>query len=72
MGAYVDVSDIPVDMLEFMGYIVVSEDNDFILVNHKGDEQILSKDPPRYLHVEDGNDADVFRKRKAYKAPPSV
>lgn len=70
MGYYVDISDVPLDFIEFMGYRVERQDNQYILLNHKGEQHIVLKDGVRYLHVEDMNDALVFQgRRRVINAP---
>lgn len=70
MGFYVDVSDVPLDFLEFMGYRVEKEDGSFILLNHKGEQHIVSKNGARYLMVDDYNDAKIFDGRRKIEVPP--
>ena len=70
MGFYVDISDVPLDFLEFMGYTVEAENETIIVLNRKGDHHIVLREGTRYLHVEDPNDAEIFAKRRMFKAPP--
>jgi hypothetical protein len=67
---YVNVTGIPLEFLELMGYDLVHEDDEFILLNHKGDEHVLSKHGCQYLYVDDQNDAAIFRSRSRIPAPP--
>lgn len=72
MGYYVDISDVPLDFLEFMGYRIESENAEFILLNHKGEKHIVVRDGVRFLHVEDYNDAKIFEGRRVIEAPPKA
>jgi len=71
MGSYVSIDGIPIGFLEFMGYIRVTEDADFLLLNHKGDEHIIYKRGPQLLYVADDNDVAIFKNRPHVEAPPS-
>lgn len=71
MAHYVDVRDVPLELLELLGYYLVAEDDEFVLLTHKGEEYILSKDGPRLLYVEDHNDATILRSERVYPAPRS-
>jgi hypothetical protein len=67
---YVDVTGVPDDFLEFMGYCKVKEDDEFELRIAKDKEYILRKNGDKYLYVEDPNDAAIFRARAKVAAPP--
>ncbi len=56
---YVDIAGVPRSTLEFAGFIVVFEDEDFMLLYHKGDMHLIDKEKP-YLYVDDRNDADLL------------
>ena len=70
MAYYVDISDVPLDFLEFMGYRVEGQDDRFILLTNKGEHHVISKGGKKFLRVEDINDAKAFEGRKLVKAPP--
>ena len=70
MGFYVDISDVPIDFLTFMGYSVSAQNDQFILLNHKGEPHIVVRNGTRYLYVEDFNDAAIFERRRKVQAPP--
>ena len=70
MGSYVDITGLPTAFLEFMGYIVVAENDEFLLLNHKGDPHIIYKPGPQMLYVEDDNDVPIFKNRPRIDAPP--
>lgn len=53
MEWYVNIDGISREVLEGIGYYVVYEDEEFILINHKGDEQIIDKSGPKELKVDD-------------------
>ena len=71
MGSYVNIDGLPIEFLEFMGYVRVAENDEFLLLNHKGDEHIIYKPGPRMLFVEDGNDVAIFKNRPRMDAPPA-
>jgi hypothetical protein len=71
MPWYVNVDGIPLEFLGFMGYNLVAEDDHFILLNHKGQDHVLPKEGPRFLYVEDDNDAAILRSRPRIPAPPA-
>lgn len=58
---YVNIEGIPEDFLEFLGYDLIKENDEFKLYNHipTGEECIVKKDNP-YLLVEDSNDASLI------------
>lgn len=61
---YVDIQGVYDEVLEFVGYILVAEDDEFQLFVHKGREFLLPKNGTRFLYVDDLNDADVLRSRR--------
>ena len=61
---YVDIQGVYEEVLEFLGYILVDEDEEFQLFVHKGREFLLPKKGARFLYVDDLNDADVLRSRR--------
>jgi hypothetical protein len=67
---YVDVTNIPDDLLEIMGYCLFEETEEFQLRVFKGDAYILRKEGKKFLYVEDANDAAIFRARAKIQAPP--
>jgi hypothetical protein len=67
---YVDVTGVPDDFLEFMGYCKVKEDDEFELRIAKDKEYVLRKSGPKYLYVDDPNDVGLFRARAKVAAPP--
>jgi len=69
MAYYVDISDVPLDFIEFMGYRVEGENEQFVLLNRKGDQHIILKDGKRFLYVEDFNDAQALHGRAVIAAP---
>lgn len=70
MGSYVNIDGLPIALLEFMGYVRVAENEEFLLLNHKGDEHIIYKPGPQMLYVEDHNDVEIFKNRLKMDAPP--
>jgi hypothetical protein len=71
MGSYVNIDGLPIDFLEFMGYIRVAENPEFLLLSHKGEEHIIYKPGPRMLYVDDNNDLAIFKNRPRMAAPPA-
>ncbi len=69
MGYYVEVTDVPLDFIEFMGYRVEGQDDEFVLLNRKGEIHIIAKNGRRFLYVEDLNDAKIFEGRQILRAP---
>lgn len=70
MGSYVDISGIPLNFLEFMGYIVREDNSEFTLLEHKGDPHIIWKQGPQFLFVEDDNDVPYLKGRRRVASPP--
>jgi hypothetical protein len=70
MGKYVDITGISDSFLGFMGYVLVSEDDEFTIYTRKGEEIILSKIPPIFLFVEDDNDVPILRGYRSAPCPP--
>jgi hypothetical protein len=69
---YVDIEGISDEVLEFLGYILVAENDEFQLFINKGKEYVLPKTGARLLYFDDLNDADVMRsRRRAIPAPSS-
>ena len=75
MGDFcVNIQGVPDDLLEFLGYRVISEDKEFRLFEDlNGDPHIVQKENP-ILRVDDYNDANHLANRaeKAviFNAPP--
>lgn len=69
MAEYVDIDAIPLTFLEFLGYYLVSEDEEFQVFVNKGEVFAVSKSPPKLLYVDDRNDAQTLR---AHNRKPSV
>jgi hypothetical protein len=72
MGSYVNIDGLEIGFLEFMGYVLVAENEEFLLLNHKGDEHIIYKPGPRFLYVADDNDVHIFKNRPRIPAPSDV
>ena len=71
MGSYVNIDGLAIEFLEFMGYVRIAEDHEFLLLSHKGEEHIIYKPGPRMLFVADDNDVAIFKSRPRIEAPPS-
>ena len=57
---YVDISEVPEDTLEFLGYYRLAENEKFKFYRDiYGDEHIVEKAHPR-IHMEDVNDAAII------------
>jgi hypothetical protein len=57
---YVNIVGVPQSFLDFLGYLVLFEDDDFKLLFHKDDLHFIDKNTP-YLYVDDKNDADLLK-----------
>jgi hypothetical protein len=70
---YVNIAGVPQAFLDFMGYFVLFEDDEFKILLHKGDLHLVDKNNP-YLYVDDKNDADLlhgpFMEREKIPLPP--
>ena len=40
---YVNISGVPQALLDFLGYFVLAEDEDFKVLEHKGDSHLIDK-----------------------------
>jgi hypothetical protein len=56
---YVDISGVSQEFLDFLGYVVVYEEEEFKMISHKGATHIVDKQRPR-LYVDDANDASLL------------
>lgn len=56
---YVSLDGVSKDTLEFLGYYLVAENDDFEIYYHLADEIIVEKSD-RLLYVEDANDLPYF------------
>ncbi len=68
---YVSIDNVPDDKLEFIGYLLVREDEEFFVYTHihSGDDFIIDKNGPKFLWVDDINDAIAINARVAMIAP---
>lgn len=70
---YVNIAGVSQAFLDFLGYFVLFEDEDFKLLLHKGDLHLIDKYNP-HLYVDDKNDADLlngpFLPREKIPLPP--
>jgi hypothetical protein len=57
---YVDITGVSQDYLDFLGYFVVAEDDEFKIIDHKGDVHFIDKKKP-YLYIDDMNDANLLK-----------
>ncbi len=60
MRYYVSIAGVPDEFLEFLGYVLVSEDDEFKAYLHKGETCIVKKSAPN-LYVDDLNDARILK-----------
>ena len=71
---YVDITGISQDFLDFLGYVVVYEEEEFKVLSHKGEIHAIDKAKPR-LYVDDVNDAALLKGPLAFREkmpfPPS-
>jgi hypothetical protein len=70
---YVDIAGVSQEFLDFLGYVLVYEEDEFKMLSHKGALHLIDKATPR-LYVDDKNDADLlggsFANRKKMPFPP--
>jgi hypothetical protein len=67
---YANIDGIEDSFLEFLGYTVVVEGDGFKTYRcYNGDEHIVSNEPPRFLFVEDVNDATTINSKRGYRIP---
>lgn len=59
MKFHVSLEDVSDETLEFLGYILIEEDERFRLYVHKGDQILVDKEDP-FLMVDDLNDAALL------------
>jgi len=64
---YVDISGISRQQLEFAGFILIFQDDGFMLFSQKGDMHLVDKAKP-YLFVDDRCEADVLKDLKNREA----
>jgi hypothetical protein len=57
---YVDITGIPQNYLDFLGYTLFAEDESFKILRNKSDMHLVDKEKP-YLFVDDMNDAEIMR-----------
>jgi hypothetical protein len=60
MRHYVSVSGVSDETLEFVGYVLVSEDADTKIYSHFGEEVIVDKEDP-FIYVDDINDLPFMK-----------
>jgi hypothetical protein len=70
---YVNIARVSQSFLDFLGYFVLFEDEEFKMIIHKDDVHSVDKNKP-YLYVDDMNDADLlkgpFMAREKIPLPP--
>lgn len=59
MRVYVSLDGVTEGQLEFLGYILLAEDEEFKVYYHQGEEVIVDKNDP-FIYVDDLNDASLF------------
>jgi len=57
---YVNITGVSQDYLSFLGYFVVAENEEFKILDHKGDIHLIDKNNS-YLYVDDMNDAALLK-----------
>jgi len=68
---YVNIDDTTDERLEFCGFVLIKEDEHHKLYrDYQGEEYIVSNAPPRYLRVEEYNDATCIGGTKAIEVSP--
>jgi hypothetical protein len=66
---YVDVTDVPQEILDFAGYVCIFDDPEFKILNHKGEFHLVDKLGKSYIFVDEMDDADVIR---AFRSNPKI
>lgn len=67
---YVSIDHLSDDQLEFLGYHVVKEDDEFVVYeDYAGEEHVVKKQGPKFIFVEDLNDAAAISSSRAFPAP---
>jgi hypothetical protein len=57
---YVDLTEVSPTLLGLMGYVLVAENKKLELYLHKGEFSVVRKFPPRFMYVDDVNDATAL------------
>ena len=60
MRYYVSIANVTDETLQFLGYVLVAEDDNTKLSSHFGDELLVDKEDP-FLLVDDVNDVQLIR-----------
>jgi len=60
MRYYVSIAGVPDQFLEFLGYILIEETDEFKVYLHKGEPVVVEKASPN-LYVDDLNDARILK-----------
>jgi hypothetical protein len=69
MRYYVSIADVPDKFLEFLGYLLVAETEEFKVYLRHGDLMPVKKGNP-YLYVDDLNDARILQGHNLMAIPP--
>lgn len=68
---YVRIDSLTDEQIQFCGFTCVFEDNSYKLYSdYRGDEYIVPNNPPRYLKVDDLNDANCLRSAYVIQVEP--
>lgn len=67
----VDISHLSDEQLTFFGWVAVSKSAEFTLYRywHDGTEQIVQNEKPRYMAIEDVNDAEQMSEKPIIQGP---
>jgi hypothetical protein len=67
---YVCIEGIPREVLEFLGYSFVRSNSEFELIaDYSGNEHIVNRKGPRFIFVDDVNDAHYLKGCRMVAAP---
>lgn len=72
MGHFVEVSGVPTDVLELLGWVLIEETEEFRVFIKKGELFIVDKTPPSFIFVDDYNDVPILRSHSRVPAPPKL
>ena len=71
---FVRIDDIDDSELEFMGWYRVAQDAEFSMYQrpYDGQQQVVSNEPPRFLVLDDYNDAQSISRERIIAGPQNM
>jgi hypothetical protein len=58
---YVEVTGVPQEILDLCGYCVLYEEDEFKILDHKGETHLVDKLGKAYVYMDKRDDADAIR-----------